>query len=239
MSILLQRPRHLFQLITFFSHCKMCLFWRRKKAAKQQQNSIVATGHVRFIHKSRLWGKVTLSTANKWGENDVWFHVDTCHARRMPMLGDNVNVEYIYSRARGLRALSVTPRTKSKFSNTSTASHWRSGTSQTSGSNHGVYASFKKNSGGNHGDFASFKTRKWRTGGRQSPDKRSPEKQSPEWVTPDKRRQTKLTKNKPKPTKAKTARTVSATVPKNSPNIRVAKGPAPNGQHGFRFKRSV
>ena len=77
---------------------------------KPLQKASRATGYVRFIHTSRSWGKVSLDTATEWGEMDVWFHVDKCFGRRLPNLGDNVDVEYVYSRARGLRAMSVTPQ---------------------------------------------------------------------------------------------------------------------------------
>ena len=217
----------------------------------------------------------------------MWFHVDKCSGRRIPMLGDDVNVEYVYTRKRGLRALSVKPITTT----TKTAPDWRS---SKSGTKNGDFTSFRNEPGrrsdqfgasdsesstsewrsvsGKPRDYASFKSRRTpdRNGNfssfksRRSPDRngdyssfksrRSPERESDragKWQTVSRHTPSKTTKKSktssdkkrraaknPKVTPDKKANMVSA-APKPTHNALVAKGPAPNGHRGFRFRRSV
>ena len=214
----------------------------RNTPSKGTQSSVTATGHVRFLHASRAWGKVSLNTANQWGEKDVWFHADKFQGR--PMLGDNVNIEYVYSRARGLRALSVVPINATTATG---SSDWRA---RKFGTNRGDFTSFKNNrkkrgdpaNKGRRVDFSSFKKnhkgrddstaktrRQWRTPPRQNPDRASNRASN----------NSKTIKSK-KVKAINTSATKKVPEPKHSPsNIRVARGPAPNGHRGFRFRRSM
>lgn len=70
----------------------------KKKFAKRAVFS--GEGVIHFLHRTKMWGRIRLSTPTKWGENQVFFHRKHFAGNAAVQLhrGQRVRVEYIYRR---------------------------------------------------------------------------------------------------------------------------------------------